>query len=89
MGAHWFFSRDDDEVNCDGGSDVNTYAALRIASIFIILATSLLGALLPIVARRQRVLRVIIPETAFQVAKYFGSGVIVCSPLQCACNILN
>ena len=84
MAARWFFSRDDDDVDCDGGSDVNTYAALRIASIFIILVTSLFGALTPIVARRQRVLRAFIPEVAFQVAKYFGSGVIVRSTLHFA-----
>ena len=64
-------------VNCKGPNDVNfAYAALRIASIIIILITSF-GALLPIVTQRQRVRRLIIPETVLQVAKYFDSGVYV------------
>lgn len=67
----------DDADNCGAANNPHTWTGLRIASIFIILVTSLFGALFPVLARRQRLLRLVVPERAFKVAKYFGSGVIV------------
>ena len=59
-----------------GGTEASTdYWGLRIASIFIILAGSALGAILPIWLARTSRLRV--PQACFFVAKYFGSGVIL------------
>ncbi|GMK56870.1 hypothetical protein CspeluHIS016_0307100 [Cutaneotrichosporon spelunceum] len=46
---------------------------LRIGSIFIILATSAFGTILPILLRRSSV----VPRAAFDFAKYFGTGVII------------
>ncbi|KAB5557848.1 Zinc/iron permease [Coniochaeta sp. 2T2.1] len=48
---------------------------LRIASIFVILVGSALGAIAPIMLARSSSLRV--PKLAFFIAKYFGSGVII------------
>jgi zinc transporter 1/2/3 len=48
---------------------------LRIASIFVILVGSALGAIAPIILARSRSLRV--PKLTFFIAKYFGSGVII------------
>jgi zinc transporter 1/2/3 len=48
---------------------------LRIASIFVILVGSALGAIAPIMLARSSSMRV--PKLAFFVAKYFGSGVII------------
>ncbi|KAH9840291.1 ZIP zinc/iron transport family [Rhodofomes roseus] len=76
MRAHRLQARDDG-VDCTSGTGAHSYTGLRIASVFIILATSLFGALFPVLARRHRILGLYIPETAFKVAKYFGSGVII------------
>ncbi|WOO85909.1 Zinc-regulated transporter 2 [Vanrija pseudolonga] len=46
---------------------------LRIASVFIILVTSLFGTLLPIFLRNSS----FVPRWAFEFAKFFGSGVII------------
>ncbi|BEI82846.1 hypothetical protein CcaverHIS002_0307140 [Cutaneotrichosporon cavernicola] len=46
---------------------------LRIGAIFIILATSAIGTLLPILLHRSSV----VPRAVFDFAKYFGSGVII------------
>ncbi|KAK8846850.1 hypothetical protein IAR55_005938 [Kwoniella newhampshirensis] len=54
-------------------SNSETHFGLRIASIFIILATSLLGTVTPILFRQSSV----IPRPVFDFAKYFGSGVII------------
>ncbi|BGP16596.1 hypothetical protein JCM10213v2_004598 [Rhodosporidiobolus nylandii] len=47
---------------------------LRVGAIFIILSTSAVGTLFPIVCRRTN-LR--IPESVYSAFKYFGSGVII------------
>jgi len=60
---------------CDTGNDYNGRIGLRVAAIFIIWATSSIGATFPIFAKRNKSMRV--PEWTFFVAKYFGSGVIV------------
>ncbi len=74
--AH-ILARDDDDVNCGSGGGDTRFTGLRIASIFIILATSLFGALFPVLARRTKWLSTHIPTRVFDTAKYFGSGVIV------------
>ncbi|OBZ66677.1 Zinc-regulated transporter 1 [Grifola frondosa] len=63
------------------GGGNNSFTGLRIASIFIILATSLTGALFPILARRTKWLSARIPTVVFDTAKYFGSGVIIATSL--------
>ncbi|KAI5123500.1 hypothetical protein M0805_006660 [Coniferiporia weirii] len=69
-------TRDDGDVNCgDGGGDDSLFG-LRVASIFIIMFTSMTGALFPTVVRRSR-MRNFVPKSAFDFAKYFGSGVII------------
>ncbi|WVQ74081.1 hypothetical protein IAR50_003665 [Cryptococcus sp. DSM 104548] len=51
----------------------DTHHGLRIGAIFIILVTSVIGTLLPIVLRRSS----FVPRYVFDFAKYFGSGVII------------
>ncbi|KAJ9096080.1 hypothetical protein QFC21_005445 [Naganishia friedmannii] len=51
----------------------DSHGNLRIASIFIILVTSLVGTLLPIVLRKSKW----VPTAVFEFAKFFGSGVII------------
>ncbi|KAK4056706.1 hypothetical protein OIO90_002258 [Microbotryomycetes sp. JL221] len=65
-----------EEPACGSGSPYNGKLGLRIGAIFIILVTSLIGTLLPIVLRRAKS-KFRVPEAAFQFVKYFGSGVIV------------
>ncbi|KAH9893317.1 ZIP zinc/iron transport family [Cubamyces lactineus] len=72
---------DDDSVNCGSGGGDRRYTGLRIASIFIILATSLIGALFPVLAKRTKWLSNRIPTRVFDTAKYFGSGVIIATSL--------
>ncbi|KAI5370741.1 Putative zinc/iron permease [Septoria linicola] len=61
---------------CDlSGNEYDGRLGLRISSIFVILVGSALGALFPVYASRHRGTGV--PEWAFFIAKYFGSGVIV------------
>lgn len=48
---------------------------LRIASIFIILAASLLGALLPVISSRTALFRM--PKSIFFICKHTGTGVII------------
>jgi zinc transporter 1/2/3 len=67
---------DDEEVpECENGENATSYFGLRIASIFIILIGSLIGAVLPIWLARTS--RMHVPKLCFFVAKYFGSGVIL------------
>ena len=61
-------------VDCDSGNDYDGRMGLRISSIFVILVGSLLGALLPVILARNSKMKV---GTAFFIAKYFGSGVII------------
>ncbi|KAI1096597.1 ZIP zinc/iron transport family [Rostrohypoxylon terebratum] len=62
-------------VDCDSGNDYDGRMGLRISSIFVILVGSLLGAVLPVWLGRSSRMRV--NGTAFFIAKYFGSGVII------------
>ncbi|KAF2102520.1 ZIP zinc/iron transport family [Rhizodiscina lignyota] len=61
--------------HCDGGNDFNGELGVRISAIFVILIGSIMGAAFPTFARRRSGIN--IPEWAFFVAKFFGSGVIV------------
>ncbi|KAI0180529.1 ZIP zinc/iron transport family [Hypoxylon sp. FL1284] len=62
-------------VDCDTGNEFDGRMGVRVSSIFVILAGSLLGAVLPIYLARGTKMKV--NGTAFFVAKYFGSGVII------------
>ncbi|GAA96064.1 uncharacterized protein L969DRAFT_17204 [Mixia osmundae IAM 14324] len=62
-------------VSCDSGSPYNGSLGLRVGALFIILTTSLVGTLFPVIARRIPSLKV--PTAAFDFVKYFGSGVII------------
>lgn len=63
----------DESPSCGSISNDTPRMGLRIGSIFIILVTSAVGTLFPVIAKRA--LR--IPTAAFDFVKYFGSGVIV------------
>ncbi|KAM7197898.1 Zinc/iron permease [Rhypophila sp. PSN 637] len=60
---------------CDRAEAGSDYWGLRIASIFVILAGSGIGAILPVWLARTSKLKV--PQACFFIAKYFGSGVIL------------
>ena len=71
---------DDDDVNCGTGGGDTGSTGLRIASVFIVMIGSMMGALFPVLARRTRWLSPHVPKGVFEFAKYFGSGVIVSGP---------
>ncbi|KAL1999531.1 hypothetical protein VTN02DRAFT_4381 [Thermoascus thermophilus] len=60
---------------CDANNEYDGRLGLRISSIFVIMAGSMLGAIFPVLARRFGGSG--IPSWAFFIAKYFGSGVII------------
>ncbi|KAK3906515.1 Zinc/iron permease [Staphylotrichum tortipilum] len=60
---------------CEVSPSSTDYLGLRIASIFVILVGSAIGALLPVFLATTSRLR--LPKLCFFVAKYFGSGVIL------------
>lgn len=60
---------------CDSGNEYDGRMGLRIASIFIILFGSTLGATFPVFAKNHPGMGV--PDWSFFVAKFFGSGVII------------
>lgn len=60
---------------CTGGNEFDGRIGLRISSIFVIMVGSAIGAVFPVYAGRHKGMGV--PEWAFFIAKYFGSGVIV------------
>lgn len=62
-------------VECGSGNEYDGRLGLRISSIFVILVGSFLGAVVPVILARSS--RMKVPKTAFFIAKYFGSGVIV------------
>ncbi|KAI1755334.1 ZIP zinc/iron transport family [Xylaria castorea] len=62
-------------VDCDTGNGYDGRLGLRISSIFVILVGSLLGAVAPTILARSSNIKV--NGTAFFIAKYFGSGVII------------
>ncbi|KAF2454245.1 ZIP zinc transporter-domain-containing protein [Lineolata rhizophorae] len=61
--------------SCDDGNEYDGRMGLRISAIFVILVGSTLGAMFPVFAKRHK--SVGVPEWAFFIAKYFGSGVII------------
>ncbi|KAF8748374.1 ZIP Zinc transporter [Rhizoctonia solani] len=65
----------EEAASCGNAENEDTYFGLRVASLFIILVTSTLGAVFPILASRLRFLN--IHKSIFEGAKYFGSGVII------------
>jgi solute carrier family 39 (zinc transporter), member 1/2/3 len=66
-------------VECDSGNEFDGRLGLRISAIFVILVSSLLGAILPVVLARSR--RINVPPITFFVAKYFGTGVIIATSI--------
>lgn len=60
---------------CQTGNDYDGRIGVRISAIFVILLGSCIGAIFPVYANRHK--GVGIPDWAFFIAKYFGSGVIV------------
>ncbi|KAH6627573.1 Zinc/iron permease [Chaetomium tenue] len=60
---------------CEISPSSTDYWGLRIASIFVILIGSALGALLPVFLARTS--RMQVPKLCFFIAKYFGTGVIL------------
>ncbi|GAA5899337.1 hypothetical protein JCM5296_007537 [Sporobolomyces johnsonii] len=64
----------DGDPSCGSGSPYSGRLGLRVAAIFIILVTSALGTLFPVVSRRSKLP---VSERVYQAAKYFGSGVII------------
>lgn len=66
-----------DEIveECNGDAVDLSQRGLRIASIFIIMAASFFGAVLPIILARQS--KVHVPKLTFFICKYVGTGVII------------
>ncbi|KAG9252228.1 membrane zinc transporter [Emericellopsis atlantica] len=64
-----------EEEGCDGDAADVGHRALRIASIFIILVSSGIGALMPIFLAHQS--KIPVPKLVFFICKYFGTGVII------------
>lgn len=58
-----------------GGNDYNGHLGARISALFVIMVTSLLCTLFPVVATRIKRLRV--PVYVYLFARYFGAGVII------------
>ncbi|KAI9831820.1 MAG: hypothetical protein M1819_004717 [Sarea resinae] len=65
----------DAHPSCDDGNGYNGKMGLRVSSIFVILVGSVFGAVFPVFANRHQ--GVGVPDWAFFIAKYFGSGVII------------
>ncbi|MBW0507397.1 hypothetical protein O181_047112 [Austropuccinia psidii MF-1] len=68
-------SSSDSDSNCVYPHELNAQLGLRVGGIFVLLFTSMFGTLFPILVRRSKLLS--IPPAAYDVAKYFGSGVII------------
>lgn len=66
-------------VQCDSGNEYDGRIGLRVSAIFVILVSSLIGAILPVVLARSR--RINVPPITFFIAKYFGTGVIIATSI--------
>lgn len=64
-----------DAADCNGDAVDVSNKGLRIASIFIIMASSLFGALSPIILARQS--KIPVPKFTFFICKFIGTGVII------------
>lgn len=60
---------------CASDNDYDGRIGVRVSAIFVILVGSMFGAAFPVYAGRHQ--GVGVPEWAFFIAKYFGSGVII------------
>lgn len=65
----------DETENCSGEAVDLSHRGLRIASIFIIMAASFFGVVIPIILAQQRKLHV--PKLTFFICKFVGTGVII------------
>ncbi|KAG9036343.1 high-affinity Zn(2+) transporter zrt1 [Tulasnella sp. JGI-2019a] len=63
------------DSQCGSLQNQPDYLGLRIASVFVILISSSIGALFPVLAKRATSLS--LPRAVYDFAKYFGSGVII------------
>lgn len=69
----WLLPRED---TCETSNDFDgANMGARIASVFVILVTSLFGVWFPLLSFKYKCIRM--PDWCFMLAKYFGSGVIV------------
>lgn len=69
-------ARDDGDAMCVSSNSFDgAHMGARVSSVFVILVTSLFGALFPLLSSRYSFIR--LPDLCFFLAKYFGSGVIV------------
>lgn len=64
-----------EDPKCNGDAVELTNKGLRIAAIFIILASSLIGSFAPVLLARQKSMHV--PKFTFFICKYVGTGVII------------
>lgn len=64
-----------DADNCNGDAVDLENKGLRIGAIFIIMASSLFGALAPVILARQN--KVPVPRFTFFICKFIGTGVII------------
>ncbi|GJN88689.1 hypothetical protein Rhopal_001655-T1 [Rhodotorula paludigena] len=60
--------------NACAGSSADGILGLRVGGLFIILVTSLVGTLFPVIAKRVPFLRRRVPGSVFEFAKFFGSA---------------
>ena len=60
---------------CPTDNDYNGNIGTRISSIFVIMVTSAIGTLLPLLSSKYSFIR--LPPMVYFICKYFGSGVIV------------
>lgn len=65
-----------DVIDCGNGGGADTFFGLRVASVFIIMVTSMFGALFPVVARRTG-LRRVIPHNVFECVTTLFPGCLI------------
>lgn len=66
--------RRDDDASC-GTNEYNGMLGARISSVFVVLATSTFGAVMPLLSSKYSFFRM--PNWVFFICKFFGSGVII------------
>ena len=60
---------------CDGQVEDIDHIGTRIGAIFVILFTSLIFTLFPVVTKQ--IPKLSVPQPVYDFARYFGSGVII------------